>query len=145
MDVRLILEKPIKKSSTGIFIRKSGKIKELTISEVKDIYPNNYFEEREYETNEVFSANITHNLGTMASEAGIYHHLWRPEEINIYKAKELINPLREGLHMLKSDRIKFEQYNPSNGWGNYDNLVEFVQNYLDACYNYPEAKIEVSI
>lgn len=30
---------------------------------------------------EVFSANITHNLGEMADKAGIYKACWRPEEI----------------------------------------------------------------
>ena len=33
------------------------------------------------EGREVFSANITHNLGAMAKEAGIYMHLWRPDEL----------------------------------------------------------------
>lgn len=47
--------------------------------------------------NEVYDANITHNLNTMAEEAGIYKHLWRPEELGITKAKDLIEPLAEGL------------------------------------------------
>lgn len=49
---------------------------------------------------EVFGSNITHNLGEMAEEAGIYKHLWRPEEIGITKADQLIAPLREGLARL---------------------------------------------
>jgi hypothetical protein len=35
---------------------------------------------------EMYSANITHNLGDMASEAGIYEALWRP-----YRLKEGYN------------------------------------------------------
>jgi len=35
----------------------------------------------------VYDANITHNLGAMAEAAGIYKHLWRPEEIGITKAQ----------------------------------------------------------
>lgn len=35
---------------------------------------------------EVCALNITHNLGRMAKEAGIYQHLWRPEEIGVTKA-----------------------------------------------------------
>ena len=38
-----------------------------------------------------YSANITHNLGKMAEEAGIYKHLWRPEEIGITKAWSGLN------------------------------------------------------
>jgi len=41
----------------------------------------------------VYDANITHNLGEMADEAGVYKHLWRPEEIGLTKAAELIEPL----------------------------------------------------
>ena len=39
---------------------------------------------------EVYSANITHNLGLMAEEAGIYQPLWRPEELGIKTAAGLI-------------------------------------------------------
>ena len=30
---------------------------------------------------EVYGANITHNLGKMAAEAGIYEALWRPYQL----------------------------------------------------------------
>ena len=66
---------------------------------------------------EVYSANITHNLGKMASEAGIYKCLWRPEEVEITKAKELIEPLSRGLALLKGDPERFKAFNASNGWG----------------------------
>ena len=41
---------------------------------------------------EGYSSNITHNLGAMAREAGIYEACWRPEEIGITKAAQLIEP-----------------------------------------------------
>ena len=92
----------------------------------------------------VFEYNITHNLGKMASEAGIYKHLWRPDELGITKAEELIIPLSEGLSRLEKDPEQFRKYNPENGWGNYDGLVNFVKSYLVACRENPEATIEVS-
>jgi hypothetical protein len=79
----------------------------------------------------------------MAIAAGIYEYLWRPEEINITTAKELIDPLREGLHDLKMNPDKYKEYNPENGWGTYEGLVNFVSKYLNACYDFPEATIEV--
>lgn len=94
-------------------------------------------EERE----EFFSANITHNLNTMADEAGIYKHLWRPDEIGITKAYQLIEPLRSGLALLVSDRPRFEKLNPSNEWGSYDGLVAFVRGYLAACVQHPDASV----
>ncbi|MBK8772221.1 MAG: hypothetical protein IPM06_17610 [Rhizobiales bacterium] len=51
----------------------------------------------------IYASKITHNLNKMASAAGIYKHLWRPEEIGITKAAQLIEPLREGLALLLSD------------------------------------------
>jgi hypothetical protein len=92
----------------------------------------------------VFDYNITHNLGRMASEAGIYQHLWRPEELGITKASQLIEPLRTGLAVLLADPEKFKAFNPENGWGNYDGLVNFVLAYLRACQKYPDATIGVS-
>ena len=93
---------------------------------------------------QVYSSNITHNLNKMAEAAEIYQHLWRPEEINITKAKELINPLTKGLFKLKADPKHFKTFDAPNGWGIYENFVEFVQDYLEACIKYPEATIEVS-
>lgn len=92
----------------------------------------------------VYDANITHNLGAMADAAGIYKCLWRPEEIGIAKASELIKPLREGLAKLEADPEKFKTHNSPNGWGMYEHFVPFVRNYLAACEENPDAEIEVS-
>lgn len=93
----------------------------------------------------VFDWNITHNLNKMASEAGLYEYLWRPEENGITTAAELIEPLKAGLARLKADPEKFEQFNPPpNSWGDYDGLVDFVETYLAACEENPDAEVEVS-
>ena len=93
---------------------------------------------------EAYTANITHNLGEMAEKAGIYYHLWRPEEIGIATAKELIEPLVEGLKKLKDNPAYYKQFNSPNGWGVYENFVPFVEKYLEACKEYPNSIIEVS-
>ena len=92
----------------------------------------------------VYEANITHNLGAMAKEAGIYQQLWRPDEIGVTKAAELIEPLRAGLTLLEGDEARFRKFNPSNGWGDYYGLVEFVRQYLAACESNPDADVRVS-
>lgn len=93
---------------------------------------------------EVYSANITHNLGAMAKEAGIYMHLWRPEEIGLTKAGELIKPLRAGIELMKEYPDRFEKHNSPNGWGTYKHFVPFVEKYLAACEENPCATIFVS-
>lgn len=90
---------------------------------------------------EVYSANITHNLGHMASEAGIYEALWRPEEIGITRAEQLIEPLTKGLLLLKSDPVRFQSLDSPNGWGTYKHFVPFVERYLEACQEFPDAEV----
>ncbi len=100
-----------------------------------------------YDSSYLYSFNITHNLNTMAEEAGIYKAMWRPEELNSLGeivAGDIVDILFKGLKDLKKDRVKFEKLNPDNGWGDYDGLLEVVTAYLDACMTYPLAKIEVS-
>ena len=93
---------------------------------------------------QIFTANITHNLNSMADAAGIYRHLWRPEELGIVYAGELIKPLEEGLRDLKANPTHFKRLNPENGWGSYEGLVAFVEEYLEACKEHPKSLIEVS-
>ena len=90
---------------------------------------------------EVFDANITHNLGEMATEAGIYFHLWRPDEIGIKKAIDLIQPLEKGLALMKAEPERFKKFNPSNGWGSYDRFIPWVERYIAACKKNPDAEI----
>lgn len=93
---------------------------------------------------ELYSANITHNLNRMAEAAGIYKHLWRPDEIGITEASQLIKPLSDGLRFLRSDPKAFRIFNPDNGWGTYEVLCEFVEEYIIACEASPKAKVEVA-
>lgn len=144
MSLDVYLKLPGAQSTTGerIFIREDGRNKELTRAEWDARYPDR--EPATMTTEEVYSANITHNLGKMASEAGVYQSLWRPEELRFTRAEQLIEPLTRGLAHLRGDPEHFKQFNPENGWGNYEGLVEFVQEYLIACIRYPNAEISVS-
>jgi hypothetical protein len=92
----------------------------------------------------VFSANITHNLNSMAEAAGIYEYLWRPDELGITKAGELIAPLEKGLRKMKRNPKRYKLFNSPNGWGTYDDFVPWIEEYLAACKQYPQAEIEVS-
>jgi len=92
----------------------------------------------------VYDANITHNLGAMAEEAGIYKACWRPEEIGITKAAQLIEPLRNGIAQMKADPARFEKHNSPNGWGLYKNFLPWLERYLEACEANPDADVSVS-
>ena len=147
LDVYLTLDKnPRKRSGSGIFVRESGSVKEISLEEWDAKFPGQEpVVDNEDDSNEVvYWANITHNLGEMASKAGIYYALWRPEEIGITKASELIEHLVNGLILLKHNPEGFKRYNAENGWGLYENFVPFVEAYLEACKENPEATIRVS-
>ena len=90
----------------------------------------------------VYSANITHNLGRMAAEAGIYDCLY-PDAHGITRASQLIEPLRNGLVVMRADRARYEAFNAPNGWGLYENFVPWVARYLEACEEHPTATVEV--
>lgn len=93
---------------------------------------------------EVFWANITHNLNTMAGEAGIYEHLWRPEEIGITTAAQLIEPLQTGIILMEREPERFIALEPSNKWGTYRDFIPWLKNYLEACEKHPTAFVQVS-
>lgn len=120
-----------------------------------------------------FSANITHNLNRMADEAGIYLALWRPEEmlapdialvlkdaeeedyhgeqaqelrrqLPTAYARDLIEPICRGLSMMKADPNRFIAFDSPNGWGLYKDFVPWIERYLAACEEHPDARVEVS-
>lgn len=126
-----------------VFARKDGEVREITAEEWAAHFPGT--EPVTYGENEtVFSANLTHNLTDMAREAGLYGVIWRPEEHGIRMARQLVEPLRRGLEVLRSDPERFRKLNPENGWGSYDGFVSFVAKYSVACIDHPDAMVSVS-
>lgn len=146
LDVYLTYSGPSgMKSEARIFVREDGQTKELSREEWNARFPGREPVTVDLgETQEVYHANITHNLNKMAAAAGIYEPLWRPEEVGFTHAQQLIQPLEAGLTRLESDPVTYKSYNPPNGWGDYEGLVRFVREYLKACKEHQDAKIEVS-
>jgi len=145
LDVTLYLEYPETRPQ-AIYIREDGEAKEIGREEWDARFPGVTPSpaDSEYTREEVYTANITHNLNTMADHAGIYEELWRPDELGVTLAAELIEPLGMGLVKLEKSPSFYQQFNPKNGWGDYDGLVRFVSKYLAACKKYPQATIRIS-
>lgn len=149
LDVYLELDSPPldPKGGSGIFIRRNGETVEISREEWERHFPGQepVILHAEYGVDStVYDRNITHNLGKMADAADVYYACWRPEERGWSKAKDLIEPLENGLKQLRDDPERYKVHNPENGWGNYEGLVAFVADYLGACRRYPEATIRVS-
>lgn len=114
------------------------------------------------ENEQLYWANITHNLGKMAEAAGIYDALWRPyrlhkdykhfdiyeeemafeDAVSIYSS-DIVDTVEKGYKKLKSKPEYFSKYNSPNGWGMYEHFVPWVERYLEALKQYPEAKVLV--
>lgn len=146
LDVYLYLPGTTSPAGSGIYVREDGQTKEITRAEWDEKFPGREpvivpcGDEREC----VYEANVTHNLNRMADAAGIYEALWRPDEMGITKACDLVPLLKAGLEKLAADPEHFKTFNPTNGWGSYEGLVEFVAAYLQACERYPTADVRVS-
>jgi hypothetical protein len=149
LDVYLILEGAQQlRLQNRIVIRENGMNREISRQEWDARWPGRepvvLTSEVVDDSGEVYSANITHNLNGMATAAGIYEYLWRPDEHGITTAAELIEPLRAGLACLRADPDGFRKFNPPNGWGTYESLVQFVADYLAACERWPDASVYAS-
>ena len=93
---------------------------------------------------EVYEANITHNLTRMAAEAGIYKVVWRPEEVDITEAGQLIEPLTKGIEQMRAEPERFRAHDSPNGWGLYEQFLPWLERYLAACKNNPKARVYAS-
>lgn len=128
-----------------IYVRQNGRTREITRQEWDQHFPGTEpFVATVTDPETVYNSNITHNLGAMARQAGLYTILWRPEEAGIKKASQLAEPLTEGLRRLKADPVRFKAHNPPNGWGTYEGFVHFVEEYLEMCMEYPDADVDAS-
>lgn len=127
-----------------IFIREDGQTKEISREEWDERNPGRepMTVKTGTQSNWVYSANITHNLAAMAQEVDLYTPLWRPEEIGITQAWQLVRPLTEGLKRLLAEQERLQAFNPSNGWGNYELLLAFAKDYLAACEKNPTCRVE---
>lgn len=92
----------------------------------------------------VYEGNITHNLGRMAAEAGLYGVLWEPEKNGVQRASDMLLLLEMGLDRLEAMPDRLREMNPSNGWGSYEGLVRFVREVRQAVLEYPDATVFAS-
>lgn len=89
----------------------------------------------------LFDRNITHNISEMWNEAGIWEALY---ESDGEKPSEIIDVLKKGLKDMNDRPEFYKQFNPSNGWGDYDGAISFLTDVIEACENFPDAVINVS-
>lgn len=189
LDLYLISTKPVRHRGTGVFIREDGRTRELrTLDEVKAHFPDADLSDvhvTDYEDDEMFHLNMTHNLTEMASHVPIdgtdgvmtlpryfekekgdfkpeplsaYNLLWHPETNPLLKNEimhrkddddeeydvqitrinaELVRQLMAVYQYIANNRQQLERFNPSNGWGTYEQLRDRTKELLMAVMEIP--------
>jgi hypothetical protein len=89
----------------------------------------------------VVDKNITHNLGRMWSEAGVYDALYNSEG---QTAKSVLPILHEGLRLMIADPERFKKFNAHNGWGLYEHALPWLGELIKEFEEYPNGIIGVS-
>lgn len=121
-----------------------------------EVHDNN---EEFYQT--VWCGNITHNMGKMARHIPIkymserrgilykgtlFETIWRGDQID----REMLNTdivaeiLKNGISYMIFNRKDLLQYNPENGWGDYDSFLSWLIKYKEMCEDNPDCEIEIS-
>lgn len=148
LDITIISPESHIIKSTCLLIRDNGSTREVTPEECLQKFPDVFksIDEipiQEYETHEFWSGNITHNLTEMAKDClcwdglSLYQLLWRDNPPK-FKKWTYIAHLSECLNILKDDPEHFKKFNPENGWGTYEQLCNFVEDFIKALITMPE-------
>lgn len=89
----------------------------------------------------IYWRNITHNLGKMWREAGIYDDLYNSDG---KKAGDIVESLKLGYKKMLNNPDKYKALEPDNGWGNYQNALDFLDSVIKHCEEHPDATIRIS-
>ena len=85
----------------------------------------------------------THNLVPMARACGLYQPVWRADNLlgEDFLASEVVGRLEHGLKRLVDNEELYKEYNSPNGWGTYEDFVQFLTAYITACHERPDATV----
>ena len=97
-----------------------------------------------YDDAKLADVHLTHNLTKMADAVGLYEVLWKPDEIGITMASQMIPFLEKGIKELRESPEHYKTFNAPNGWGTYEDFVRFCDSVLHWCNKYPDAVIEAN-
>lgn len=115
---------------------------------------------------ELDSVGITHNLNKMICELDVlcrtnyYECVWRPEEIfdtkdillydtfteeyyvnTCVSVKDILPKLGTLYRDLVLNKKLIEQHLPSNGWGTFEGMLDFINRYIKICIKYPDSYV----
>jgi len=90
---------------------------------------------------ELFSANITHNVIPMWRKAGVFDAIY---ESDGKRASDYIEALRAGVADFEKNYPEYEKLNSPNGWGLAEDALPWLRKVLAAFENNLDGYIRVS-
>lgn len=169
LDLYIKSKTPVMHRGTGIYVRDNGETRELqTKEEVMGFFPASNpddINETSYEDHTYFRMNITHNLTEMADECkvspsqcrgdggtvSLYELLWHGDDKLGVTAPtlEYLQDVMGAYGRLIADPELFKKFNPSNGWGSYEQLVRSTKQFITALVgvsdNFDDYTLEFSV
>lgn len=85
--------------------------------------------------------NYTHNCNGMVRDAGVPDWLQWDDGIS---SPDLVAKLATAIAGLEAEPDRFRAMNPSNGWGDYDSLLETLKEIHAQAVKFPSARWSVS-
>ena len=92
-----------------------------------------------YMTNYDDEFNMTYNVGNILRKSSGYDK-WSGS-LNVC-VLELYKPFKKGLKELKNNVEKYRELEPSNGWGNCENVVSFYEWFFEQLKEYTEEEMQ---
>jgi hypothetical protein len=74
-----------------------------------------------WDTHETYERNVTYNVSTMLKRAGFH-----PNVVDGMTAVQLRPVVSHAVCVMEDNPSYFELFNPENGWGSYENVMEFL-------------------
>lgn len=129
-------------SGSGIYVRRDGRTVELPGD--NDIL---------HRTSTILDMNITSNLYRMADAVSVGQGktlrdllLEPPTCLDKETLGTYLEDLKKAKLEMENNKIHLEKnYNPSNGWGSFDNLYDLVSKIIVAISEYSSDEIEVEV
>lgn len=147
LDIYLKGAEKVPYTGSGIWIRESGRQREITRAEWDARHPGRepvIYKPEDGLTDDLWHGQITHNLMEMATQCGLLWCLWYPDRHGLTKAGQLTEHLAKGLAYMIEHPARLRRFNPECGYGTYETLFEFTEDLLEACTKYPDADVFVS-
>lgn len=83
----------------------------------------------------------TYNLGAMFKEALGGRRL---KELDGMECENALPLLLEAVVEMRADPARFKEFNPPNGWGDYEGALRFLEDFSVLCRRYPHFVVQIT-